>query len=78
MTVNSFENIAEIIRFHRKLARLTQAELAELSGVGKTVVFDLEKGKMSVQLDTLLKVITALNIEIVFKSPLLEQNHEKS
>ncbi len=42
-----------VIRQHRKIAGLSQLQLAELAGVGKTVVFDLEKGKETVQLDTL-------------------------
>ncbi len=78
MTVNSFKNIAEIIKFHRKSAQLTQADLAALAGIGKTVVFDIEKGKATIQVDTLLKVLQALNIEIVLKSPLQEQLNEKS
>lgn len=53
-----------------------------LSGVGKTVVFDLEKGKITVRLATLLKVLRVLNIKIEFKSPLMglfeEQVNEKS
>jgi len=66
------EHFAEIIRFHRKAARLSRIQLAELAGVGKTVIFDLEKGKVSVQLDTLAKILKVLNITLVLKSPLLD------
>ena len=65
--------IPQIVRFHRKKATLTQAELARLSGVGKTVVFDLEKGKVSIQLDSLLKVLHVLNISLNLDSPLMEE-----
>jgi DNA-binding XRE family transcriptional regulator len=41
---------AKVVRFHRKKSGLTQQELAKLAGVGKTVVFDLEKGKKSIQM----------------------------
>jgi HTH-type transcriptional regulator/antitoxin HipB len=41
----------------RKKTGLTQQELAQLAGVGKTVIFDLEHGKQSIQLDTLLKIL---------------------
>jgi hypothetical protein len=39
--------------------------------VGKTVVWDLEHGKESVQWDTLQKVLRVLNISIEWRSPLL-------
>lgn len=64
--------IADIIRLHRKKSGLSQAELARFAGVGKTVIFDIEKGKTSVQMDTLLKVLAVLNITIELKSPLME------
>lgn len=64
--------LPQALRYHRKKAGLTQLELARLAGVGKTVVFDLEKGKKTVQLDTLLKVLEALNIRIAFESPLMK------
>ena len=63
--------IAAIIRFHRKKSGLSQAGLARLAGLGKTVIFDIEKGKLSVRLDTLLKVLDILNIKIEFQSQLM-------
>jgi y4mF family transcriptional regulator len=74
--------VGEIIRFHRKKAGLTQKQLADLAGTGKTVVYDLEKGKRSVQLVTLEKILLALNITINYTSPLMDEfnniSHEKS
>jgi transcriptional regulator with XRE-family HTH domain len=43
--------------------------LAKLAGVGKTVVYDIEHGKESVQYDTLTKILRVLNVRIVFRSP---------
>ncbi len=63
--------IASIVHFHRKKSGLSQAELAKLAGLGKTVIFDIEKGKLSVRLDTLLKVLKVLNIKIELHSPLM-------
>lgn len=63
--------LGNMIRFHRKKSGLSQEQLAELAGLGKTVVFDIEKGKLSVQLNTLLRVIKVLNIQIEFYSPLM-------
>lgn len=63
--------IADIVCFHRKKAGLSQAELAKLAGLGKTVIFDIENGKLTIRLDTLLKVLNVLNIKIRFQSPLI-------
>ena len=65
--------LSQLIQSHRKKAGLTQAQLARLAGVGKTVVWDLENGKESVQWDTLQKVFRVLNITIEWRSPLLER-----
>lgn len=62
--------LADIILFHRKRSGLTQQELAELAGVGKNMVYELESGKQSVRLENLLKVMQVLNIELDFQSPL--------
>ncbi len=66
------QELARVIRLHRKAARLSRAQLAELAGVGKTFIYDVEKGKESVQLDTLSKILKVLNIKIVLTSPLME------
>jgi len=60
-----------IVKEHRRMSGLSQAELAKLAGVGKTVVFDLEHGKLSIRYDTLAKILTVLNIGIGFDSPLI-------
>ena len=67
------EILSIIIKKHRKAASLTQIQLAEMAGVGKTVVFDLEKGKETVQLDTLLKIFKVLNIKVQLESPLMNK-----
>ncbi len=66
-------NIGKAIRYHRKRSGLSQLELAELAGVGKTSVFDIEKGKPTVRLATLLAVLGALNIEVNLCGPLMEE-----
>jgi y4mF family transcriptional regulator len=76
--MNDLRHLSRFIRFHRKQSHLSQSELAELAGVGKTAVYDIEKGKMTVQLDTLIKVLRALNISMVFQSPLMAAFEESS
>ena len=74
------QDIAHIIRRHRKAAKLSQHQLADLAGVGKTVVFDIEKGKETVKLQTLMKVLKVLNISMQFRSPMMGNHieHEES
>lgn len=69
--------LADIVRKHRKMAGLSQQQLAELAGIGKTVVFDLEKGKETIQLNTLRKILHVLNIKVQLTSPMMNQviNH---
>ncbi|MBX9922657.1 MAG: helix-turn-helix domain-containing protein [Rhabdochlamydiaceae bacterium] len=64
------KQIGSIIRFHRKKAKLSQEELEHLAELGKTVVFDIENGKLSIRLDTLLKMLNVLNIQLEFQGPL--------
>jgi HTH-type transcriptional regulator / antitoxin HipB len=68
--------IAKIIHYCRKKSGLTQQELAKLAGVGKTVIFDIEKGKKTVQLNTLLKVLDILNIQIKLETPFAQNSGE--
>jgi DNA-binding XRE family transcriptional regulator len=67
------QSLKDIVREHRRLSRLSQANLARMAGVGKTVVFDLEHGKESIQLDTVLKILAVLNIAIRFESLLIQR-----
>jgi HTH-type transcriptional regulator / antitoxin HipB len=70
-----------VIKKHRKAAKLSQLQLAEMAGVGKTVVYDIEKGKETIQLATLRKILNVLNIKIELVSPFMNQvkvdNNEK-
>ena len=67
------EQLGRIIQAHRKAGGLSREACARLAGVGKTVVFDIEHGKETVQLATLLKVMHVLNISIRLESPLMKQ-----
>ena len=65
--------LGPVVRFHRRRAGLSQVALARLAGVGKTV-----------RLDGVLRVLAALNIRLVWSSPLEdafrmeEENHASS
>ena len=77
------EKKGKLIRCHRKKSGLTQKEVADLAGVGKSVVFDVEHGKSTVQFDSLRKICDILNITITLNSPIMDKclkevNHENS
>jgi len=76
MTEISAINIARILKIHRKKSGLSQKALAELAGVGKNVVFDIEKGKTSFQMDSLLKIIHVLNIQLYANGPFISEIKE--
>jgi glycosyltransferase involved in cell wall biosynthesis len=53
--------------------RMQKWGIAEMAGVGKTVVFDLEKGKETIRLDTLRKILHVLNIKVELTSQLMDK-----
>ncbi len=70
MTVKKDQNISELIKKTRKLAGLSQLELATRAGVGKTLVFNIEKGATNVSFENVLKILKVLNIKIDLKLPI--------
>lgn len=76
MTVNinisNSKVLGKAAQFHRRLAGLSRVELATIAGVGKTVIYDLEKGKETLRLNTLLKILAALNISVSLDSPAMD------
>jgi len=65
------QELADAIKMHRKVAKLSRIRLAEMAGVGKTVIYDIENGKETIQLNTLRKILRVLNIKIELRSPLM-------
>lgn len=63
------KNLSVLIKSSRKKAGLSQIELAELAGVGKTLVFNLEKGMANAHFENILKVFRVLNIKISAEAP---------
>ena len=69
----SVDLIGEAVRYHRRRGGLSQRDLADLAGVGKTSVFDIEKGKPTVRLATLVAVLSVLNVRIAIEGPLMDE-----
>jgi len=56
------DRISEYISVWRRLRGLTQAQLADRSGVGRATVARLESGDGGASLDSLLKILRALGV----------------
>lgn len=67
------EQLGDLITFHRKKAGLTQVKLAELAGVSRSVIQDMEAGKGRTVWAHLESVLSILNIELEPTGPLVEQ-----
>ncbi len=63
--VKSAEAIGALVRARRKAAGLTQAQAAGLSGVGTRFFSELERGKKTVALDLVLRVLERVGLELV-------------
>lgn len=63
------DKLSELILDTRKKSKLSRDRLAMLSGISKTVIYDIEHGKQTVQWLSIQKVCRVLNIKIEFKSP---------
>lgn len=60
------EAMAQILR-HRKRLKLSQAELAERAGIGRSMLSQLETGKKPVGADTLERLASALGCRVEVK-----------
>ena len=64
MTQGIAEVVAAQVRARRAVLRLTQHDLAQLSGVSERFVRFVEQGKPSLQLDSLVAVLETLGLEL--------------
>ena len=55
------------VKHYRKKAGLTQAQLAELTGLNRTYLSDLENGKETEQLRRLLRVLKQLGVRMTLQ-----------
>ncbi len=73
MKILTSQSLGEALRYHRRRSGLSQHALADLAGIGKTSVFDIEKGKPTVRLATVMAVLRALNIDLMLDGPLMAE-----
>ena len=67
------KDLNRLIKFHRRAAKLTQAELASLAGVSRKVMQNLESGNAQVAWANVIAVLTTLNITLNPVGPMIEK-----
>lgn len=66
----NIDELSELVVMARKEQRLSQKDLAELAGVGATVIYKIEHGDPGVTLTSFVSVLTALGFDLRCQSPL--------
>ncbi len=70
VSIRSSEQFGNAIRRFRKLQNLSQVELAKKAGVTQATVSKIENGSKSAEIETLILLFAALNLEITVSSRL--------
>ncbi len=55
-------SIASVIKARRKELGITQAKLAEMTGVSRSYICDIETGRMSPSMKTLMRIMDSLSL----------------
>lgn len=63
------ERIGQVVRQERERSELRQDELALVAGVSTRVVHQIEHGKPTSRLDSLVSVLDALGLELIVEEP---------
>lgn len=64
MRVTTMAELGVLIRKERLRQKLTQTDLAGISGVGITFISQLENGKETVEMGRVIRVLTMLGIDL--------------
>ena len=66
-TVRTPGSLANVVVNRRKQLGLTQQSLADAAGVSRKLVCDAEAGKLTMQVDGLIKICDALGCDLVVR-----------
>ena len=64
MRVTTMAELGSLIRGERLRQKLTQTDLAGISGVGITFISQLENGKETAEMGRVIRVLTMLGIDL--------------
>ncbi len=71
--LSTSNQLASLVRFHRKRAGLSQLDMASMADVSRKVVQDLEAGRGGVSWRNLLTVLAVLNVNLRPDGPLIDE-----
>lgn len=74
----SIENVGAVVRRRRLANRLNQRDLAELAGVGMRLVSELERGKPTLRMDAVNKVLRVFGLTLAAAEIRREREGEES
>jgi len=66
MIIRSPKELALLVRYCRKENKLSQADAASLVGLKQTTVSAFENKPVGTKLDTLFRILSAVNVELHF------------
>ncbi len=66
--ISNLTQLGRLVRRRREAAGLTLDEAAGLLGVGRRFLIELEHGKRRANIETLLRVLHALGLELVIET----------
>jgi len=64
MKITSPAALTNAVRDQRKISKMSQTQTAELIGIKQTTVSDFENKPESTKLETLFKILAALDLEL--------------
>ncbi len=73
--ISSAKALGRIIRDRRKSMGLTQALAGKMVGLHQPTVSEVERGEREVKIDTLLKLISALQLELLIQPIQSKETH---
>ena len=62
-------DLATLVRHLREQLKLTQRELATRAGVGPRAIWDLERGKPTIRLDVVTRVLAVFGRRVTVADP---------
>ena len=62
--ISDIKDIGKLIKDTRKAQRLSQADLAGISGTGRRIICEVENGKTSISIGKLLLILKALGLTL--------------
>lgn len=65
MIVSNLTDLGDAVRRRREAAGLTLDEAADLLGVGRRFLIELEHGKRRANVETVIRVLRALGVDLV-------------